>query len=73
MAGVDESKGRDPPVRPVARTAAARPRPPSAAMATADYDDEERPDTPIAMGRPRPSIERAHQDMVSDIDAQMRA
>ena len=76
--GQEEEKGREPLVPPPVQTAAAsrsRPRPPVASMAQAppSYDDVERIDSPINVGVPRPSIERAHREMVSDIDAQLEA
>jgi len=74
----EEEKGRDPLVPPPVQTAAAfrsRPRPPVASMAQAppSYDDVEPIDSPINVGVSRPSIERAHREMVSDIDAQLEA
>lgn len=71
-----EEKDRGPPAPPVAGTAAAsrsRPRPPTESMAPSSYDDAEHIDSPTNIGMSRPSIERAHQELVSDIDAQMRA
>ena len=74
MSAAEEEKGRDPPVQ-TAAASRTRPRPPVGSMAQAppSYDDVERIDTPVNVGVPRPSIERAHREMVSDIDAQLEA